>query len=90
MQAWTETRYKIVRTIKAKKNASNKWELYDLLSDPFEENDLSEQHPEVVTRMDSNFSTWAKSVETDRQKVVEKYYPPRNKSGKNEKARKKD
>lgn len=90
MQAWTETRYKIVRTIKAKKNTSNKWELYDLLSDPFEEHDLSEQHPDVVTRMDSDFLTWAQSVESDRQKVVEKYYPPRNKSAKKEKTKKKN
>ena len=30
MQAWTEKQFKIVRTIKAKKNPSAKWELYDL------------------------------------------------------------
>lgn len=74
MQAWTETRYKIVRTVKAKRGSSGAWELYDLLSDPFEENDLASERPEVVARMAKDFSLWASSVQADQQKVVEKYY----------------
>ena len=79
MQAWTENRFKIVRTIKAKKNPSSKWELYDLLADPFEQNDLASQHPQIVDRMASDFAKWAKSVESDQQKVIEKYYQNRSK-----------
>lgn len=89
MQAWTESRYKIVRTIKSKKNANRNWELYDLLSDPFEEHDLSPQHPEIVARLADDFTTWAKSVESDRKKVVEKYYPPRKKSSDKQKNKQK-
>ena len=73
MQAWTETRYKIVRTL-AKKKPSSQWELYDLLADPFEEKDLAKQRPEIVARMAKDFLAWAKSVEADQQKVIEKYY----------------
>jgi arylsulfatase A-like enzyme len=73
MQAWTKTRYKIIRPV-AKKKASSQWELYDLLADPFEEKNLAKQHPEVVERMDKDFSVWAESAETDQQKVIEKYY----------------
>jgi hypothetical protein len=73
MQAWTETRYKIVRTL-AKKKPSSQWELYDLLADPFEEKDLEKQHPEIVARMAKGFLAWSKSVEADQQKVIKKYY----------------
>ena len=73
MQAWTETRYKIVRTL-AKKKPSSQWELYDLLADPFEEKDLAKQRPEIVARMAKDFLAWAKSAEADQQKVIEKYY----------------
>ena len=73
MQAWTETRYKIVRTL-AKKKPSTQWELYDLLADSFEEKDLAKQRPEIVARMAKDFLAWAKSVEADQQKVIEKYY----------------
>ena len=73
MQAWTETRYKIVRTL-AKKKPSSQWELYDLLADPFEEKDLAKQRPEIVARMAKDFLAWAKSVEADQQKVIKKYY----------------
>jgi len=50
-------RYKIVRTIKAKRKASAEWELYDLLADPFEENDLAATHPRIVERMTLDFET---------------------------------
>ncbi|MDP6503207.1 MAG: sulfatase-like hydrolase/transferase [Planctomycetota bacterium] len=77
MEAWTETRYKIVRTLKAKKNPSKEWELYDLLSDPFEEKNLAAQKPEVCQRMVRDFEIWAKSAEADQQKVMAKYYQTR-------------
>jgi arylsulfatase A-like enzyme len=74
MQAWTEHRYKIVRTIKSKRKASAQWELYDLLADPFEENDLAPTHPPIVQRMARDFANWAESAQVDQQKVIAKYY----------------
>ena len=73
MQAWTETRYKIIRPVPKKKN-NTQWELYDLLTDPFEEENLAKKHLEVVERMDRDFSMWVESAETDQQKVIAKYY----------------
>jgi arylsulfatase A-like enzyme len=73
MQAWTGNRYKIVRTIKSKRKASAQWELYDLLADPFEENDLAPTHPQIVQRMARDFAKWAESAQADQQKVIAKY-----------------
>ncbi|TWU32334.1 sulfatase family protein [Novipirellula artificiosorum] len=74
MQAWTENRYKIVRTIKAKKKSSAQWELYDLIADPFEENSLAPKHPEIVQRMSGDFAKWAESAQADQQKVIAQHY----------------
>jgi arylsulfatase A-like enzyme len=73
MEAWTENRYKIVRTIKAKKKASSAWELYDLIDDPFEETDLAPKHVGIVQRMSGDFAKWAKSVQDDQEKVTAKH-----------------
>ncbi len=82
MQAWTEEQFKIVRTLKAKKKRSSDWELYDLLADPFEENDLAAARPQIVTRMANDFADWAASVQADQRKVIEKYYRNRPKPAK--------
>jgi arylsulfatase A-like enzyme len=82
MQAWTENRYKIVRTIKAKKKPSAQWELYDLIADPFEENDLAPKHPEIVQRMSGDFAKWAESVQADQQEVIAQHYRSRLGTGK--------
>jgi arylsulfatase A-like enzyme len=74
MQAWTGNRYKIVRTVKAKKKASRGWELYDLREDPFEENDLAAERPDVVERLGAEFDAWARSAQADQEKVMAKYY----------------
>ena len=76
MQAWTERQYKIVRTIKAKKKPSSQWELYDLLDDPFETNDLAVTHPRIVARMAGDFANWAESVQTDQEKVIRRPNDP--------------
>jgi arylsulfatase A-like enzyme len=86
MQAWTERQYKIVRTIKAKKKRSSDWELYDLLADPFEEDDLASARPRIVDRLAKDFDDWAASVQVDQQKVIEKYYQKPSKRGKKTKA----
>jgi arylsulfatase A-like enzyme len=82
MQAWTENQYKIVRTIKAKKSPSSQWELYDLLADPFEENDLAETRLQTVQRMANDFGNWAESTQADQQKTIAKYYRSRVETGK--------
>ncbi|MFH5804733.1 sulfatase [Alienimonas sp. DA493] len=51
--AWTEDRYKLIRT---KRNAP--WELYDLLADPAEAHDLAASQPERVERMADAFAAW--------------------------------
>mgnify|MGYP003633952926 CR=1 FL=1 len=75
MQAWTETRYKIVRTLKAKKKADPSWELYDLIEDPFEESNIAASTPEVLQRLIADFDIWSESTEADLAKVMAKYYP---------------
>ncbi len=40
----------------------NRWELYDLLKDPTELNDLSSQFPERVKRMAKKYASWAEKV----------------------------
>ena len=84
MQAWVERRYKVIR-VASKKNEPEPWELYDLLSDPFEEKDLAKKRPEVVRRMDQEFTVWAKSAKADEQKVLDKYHPPKPKGSKEKK-----
>jgi arylsulfatase A-like enzyme len=79
MQAWTETRYKIVRTIKAKKNPNPAWELYDLLNDPYETTNLATAEPETLKRLIGAFETWSKSTLADHAKVMAKYYPKKKK-----------
>jgi arylsulfatase A-like enzyme len=73
MDAWIEKKYKIIR-ISSKKEEKNTWELYDLLKDPFEKNDLAKKLPGVVERMNQEFTVWATSVQADEQKVLDKYH----------------
>jgi arylsulfatase A-like enzyme len=54
--AWTEQRYKLHRA------AAGRLELYDLLEDPQEKNDLAASKPEVVARMKAGLETWQESV----------------------------
>lgn len=41
-------------------------ELYDISSDPFEETNLADRHPDRVSRMLSDLEAWAEEVEHDR------------------------
>ena len=38
------------------------WELFDLDADRSESTDLAERHPNIVDRLDSGYSKWAKRV----------------------------
>ena len=84
MDAWIEKKYKIIR-ISSKKEQKNPWELYDLLKDPYEENDLAKKFPAVVERMNQEFTVWATSVQADEQKVLEKYHSAKTKGAKQKK-----
>jgi len=73
MEAWTEMRYKIVRATR-EKSGSVEWQLFDLIEDPFEENDLAKEKPEILARMVKDFGVWAKSAEAEAEQVAAKYY----------------
>ncbi len=51
--AWTEDRYKLVSN-----DSGKKLELYDLIEDPSESNDLAAAHPEIARRMNEALTTW--------------------------------
>jgi len=62
--AWTDNRYKlIVGTPRRSGKADPRTELYDLLADPKETNDLSAQEPALVQRMTDQLHAWQRSVE---------------------------
>ena len=39
-----------------------RWSLYNLANDPREENDLSKEHPEVVSDLAAQMEKWLSSV----------------------------
>ena len=55
--AWTGPRYKLVRA------GNDDPELYDLLADPRERQDLARGHPERVASMLADLEQWQRSVE---------------------------
>ena len=59
--AWTENRYKLV-TGEARRDGV-RTELFDLIADPKEKNDLAAAHPEIVKRMTAQLHEWQRSVE---------------------------
>jgi len=50
-------RYKLV-----KPQASKKWELYDLVSDPGEAADLAKENADVAARLMRDLERWSKMV----------------------------
>lgn len=59
--AWTDNRYKLV-TLKPQRGKKN-IELYDLLADPRETNNIADEHPDLVRRMMVELHEWQRSVE---------------------------
>ncbi len=51
-----------------------KLELYDMLSDPLEMNNVADQHPDVVARMKREYEAWFRDVSSTR---FDNYAPPR-------------
>ena len=44
-------------------------QLFDIVSDPFERNDLAAQEPERVSKMTNALATWFEDVEHDRRSI---------------------
>jgi arylsulfatase A-like enzyme len=62
--AWTDNRYKLVLGEGRRGGKGDaRVELYDLLADPRETNDLSARHPDIVKRMTEQLHAWQRSVE---------------------------
>jgi arylsulfatase A-like enzyme len=59
--AWSDNRYKLVKT-PPKKTTPSKWELFDLTTDRSEKNDIGAEHPEIVQRMKAELESWQLSV----------------------------
>ena len=49
--------------------------LFDLDNDPYEENNMSEQEPELVKRLDEQITRWAKSVYSGNTKSLSSVHP---------------
>jgi arylsulfatase A-like enzyme len=54
--AWNDNHYKLVKT------KPGVWELYDIVADRPEKNDIAAAHPEVVSRMKRGLEQWQRSV----------------------------
>lgn len=59
--AWTDNRFKLV--IAQGKKGPPRTELYDLLADPKESDDVAARNPDVVERMTGQLHEWQRSVE---------------------------
>jgi len=62
-QCLIEKRWKLIKVGRRRRRGggSGKFELYDLLADPGETNDVAEDHPEVVARMTKTLAQWRES-----------------------------
>lgn len=73
--SWMNHQYKIVKGGKPGQGTEGKWELYDLEKDPFEENNIATQNPEVLQQLLKEWKTWADDASKDCA-VTAKKYPP--------------
>ena len=58
--AWMDNRYKLHTN---SRKSEIEVELYDLSTDPGEENNIAKQHPDIVKRMTAELHDWQRSVE---------------------------
>lgn len=59
-----EGKWKAVRRHLKRKNKEGNWELYDLVADPEESNDLAKKHPERVQKLEMKWLD-TRTVELD-------------------------
>ena len=59
-----EPRYKLVQAANVRENSSfePRFELFDVLSDPFESTDVASKHPDIVARMKAAYERWFAAV----------------------------
>jgi arylsulfatase A-like enzyme len=55
--AWNDNRYKLIQS------TSKEWELYDIVADPSEKDNLAARYPEILSRMKAEFENWQQSVQ---------------------------
>lgn len=55
---YTACRMRTARYSMVSAGPRKKWELFDILADPGEKNDVAAQHPEVVQRLDAAYDQW--------------------------------
>ncbi|MBC7820769.1 MAG: sulfatase-like hydrolase/transferase [Planctomycetaceae bacterium] len=60
--------------VTASKGETKNWQLFDLKADPGEKTDITDQHPDVVKQLDSEYDRWWESVQP--QLVNEDAVPP--------------
>jgi hypothetical protein len=48
-------------------DSGESWQLYDLASDPYEQNDLSVSHPDLVATMSAELNRWSESCRQSSQ-----------------------
>ena len=59
--AWLDNDYKLMRNYTS--DTPDAYELYNLIGDPQEQQNLIEQQPEIATRMRSELDAWSRSVD---------------------------
>ena len=61
---WLDNDWKLLRNVNYEGNkfVTTDYELYNIIGDPMETNDLSEMYPERVAKMKQQQSTWSLSV----------------------------
>jgi arylsulfatase A-like enzyme len=70
-----EPRYKLVQPVGGKLNwkpADARFELYDIVADPYEMHDIAESNPQIVRRLKDAYDAWFDDVSASRG-----YAPPR-------------
>ncbi|MFO7905499.1 MAG: sulfatase-like hydrolase/transferase [Pirellulaceae bacterium] len=68
--AWLDNEYKLIRL--ARKRDTPEYELYNLASDPKEQNDLYREEPELAERLRTEMEAWVKSMNAS---IAGKDYP---------------
>lgn len=73
--AWMTHRYKIVKGGKPGQGTEGEWELYDMVNDPLEENNIAKQNPEIFQQLYKDWETWSADAAKDCATTVAKYPP---------------
>lgn len=61
-QSWVDDTYKLIST-----DAGQTYALYDLVSDPAEQSNIYDQHPERALKMRAELESWMSSIEKSRE-----------------------